>query len=211
MTLSFKDFIYFFWKNLIHLIKANLMFLLFCLPIMTIPSAITGLYRICTDAVQGTTSGVFRTYISAVKKTFLRSIAVFTIFGLIFLSAVTGIRFYSAFIQQNVLMIIPEGIALAVGLVSGAMVPYAFIMLAKTDLKLKAVLKNAFLLVFLEPMGTLLSFLIGFFFAFLLMKNFTGLYVVILLIGISIVAYSGTYFSLYGVLKHVVPKISDET
>lgn len=206
MELSFKDFVSTFWKNLILLIKANLTFLLLCLPVVTIPAAITGLYSICVDVVQGKTEGVFKTYLSALKKTFLKSLAVTALFLLVFFVAGTGIRFYLTFTEQNFLAIIPEGVAFAVGLVAGAMISYSFIMLAKTDLKLKDLLKNAFLLVFLEPKGTLLSFLISFFFAYVMMANFTGFYVVILLIGISLVAYTATYFGLYGVLKHVVPK-----
>lgn len=209
MTISFKKFVSIFWKYLIHFIKANLMFILFCLPVVTIPSAITGLYSICVDVVQGKTEGVFQTYKAATRKTFLKSIAVTSVFGMLFIAAATGIRFYRVFMEQNMLAIIPEGIALAVGLVTGAMIPYGYIMLAKTDLKLKDVLKNAFLLVFLEPKGTLLSFFISFFFAFVMLANFTGFYVIILLIGISIVAYAGTYFSLYGVQKHVVPKMTE--
>lgn len=209
MTISFKNFVSIFWKNLIHLIKANLVFILFCFPVVTIPSAITGLYSICTDVVQGKTEGVFQTYIAATKKTFLKSIAVTSVFSMIFIVAATGIRFYLAFMEQNVLAVIPEGIALAVALVAGAMIPYGYIMLAKTDLKLKDIFRNAFLLVFLEPKGTLLSFFISFFFAFVMLANFTGFYVIILLIGISVVAYAGTYFSLYGVQKHVVPKMTE--
>lgn len=209
MTISFKDFISTFWRNLIHLVKANLVFLLFCLPVVTIPAAITGLYSICVDAVQGKTEGIFRSYLKVIKKCFFTSIALAAVFVAVFLMAVTGIRFYLSFMAESLLALIPEGIALAVGIVAGAMVPYGFIMLAKTELKLKDILKNAFLLTFLEPKGTALSFLISFFFAFVMMANFTGFYVVILLIGISIVAYTGTYFSLYGVLKHVVPKVTE--
>ena len=209
MTISFKDFVSTFWKHLIHLIKANMAFLLFCVPVVTIPAAITGLYSICTDVVQGNTEGVLKTYVSAIKRSFLKSFALTSVFGMLFIIAATGIRFYLTFMEQNLFAMIPEGIALAVALVAGAMIPYSFIMLAKTDLKLKDILKNAFLLVFLEIKATALSFCISFFFAFVMMANFTGFYVVILLIGISIVAYVGTYFSLYGVLKRVVPKMAE--
>lgn len=209
MTISFKNFVSAFWKNLVHLVKANLAFLLFCIPLLTIPAAITGLYSICTDVVQGNTEGVLKTYVSSIKRAFLKSIALTSVFGMVFIIAATGIRFYLIFMEQNVFAVIPEGIALAVALVAGAMIPYSFIMLAKTDLKLKDILKNAFLLVFLEPKGTLIAFFISFFFAYVMMVNFTGFYVVILLIGISVVAYAGTYFSLYGVLKHVVPQMAE--
>ena len=209
MTISFKNFISIYWRNLVHLIKANLVFILFCLPIVTIPAAITGLYSICTDAVQGRTEGVFKVYITAVRKHFLKAIALTAVFVVILVMAATGIQFYLAAMEQNVLALIPEGVALAVGIVGGAAIPYAYIMLAKTDLKLKNILKNAFLLVFLEPKGTALSFLISFFFAYVMMANFAGFYVVILLIGISVIAYTGTYFSFYGVLKRVVPAMED--
>lgn len=206
MSISFKNFVSAFWKNLIHLVKANLAFLLFCIPVVTIPTAITGLYSICTDVVQGNTEGVLKTYVSSIKRSFLKSIALTSVFGIVFIIAAAGIRFYLAFMEQNVLAVIPEGIALAVALVAGSMIPYSFIMLAKTELKLKDILKNSFLLVFLEPKGTALSFWISFFFAYVMMANFTGFYVVILLIGVSVVAYVGTFFSLHGVLKRVVPQ-----
>ncbi len=209
MSISFKNYVGVFWRNLIHLVKANLLFWLFCLPVVTIPAALTGLHTVCADAVRGKTDGVFKTFVAAGKEKFGRSLAAWLLYALLFFLSATAVSFYMGLRSSMTLVLIPEGIALAVAMIAAAMLPYSFTLLAQTDLGLRDIVKNSFLMVFLEPKTTIVSFLVCGIWIFVQVVFFMKLFAFVLVIGVSLAVFTGTYFSMYGLLKRVITGEND--
>lgn len=84
------------WENLLPLIGLNLLFLICCLPIVTIPAAVTALAR----SLQGCLLGeghLFRRYKETFPGAFRRTILT----GLLFLAAMIGLLYCVAFYIAN--------------------------------------------------------------------------------------------------------------
>ena len=183
LVLGWKHMFVVLWREVYTLIRANLCFLLFCLPVVTIPAALTALHGICVDAVRGEKCSVMKIFLKTIRHQFIQSWGVFLVLALLEFVSAYGAWFY--FRQGNVVMGILGLFMTVVAVVTLLMIPYCFCMLARVDLPLKKVLKNAFLLVFLNLKFSICSGVIS-------------------LIGLALVAYFGSYFSLFGLQKFVL-------
>lgn len=50
--LGWKNLFMTIWREIFTLVKANLCFLLFCIPIVTMPAALCALHGVCVDVVR---------------------------------------------------------------------------------------------------------------------------------------------------------------
>lgn len=196
------------WQDVFPLIKANLCFLLYCLPVVTIPVALCALHAACTDLIRGKKVKTFGLYKEMLKKDFFRAWGVFLAFITLESVAIYGATFYFDCISQVYLAAIPGVLLTAVAIIGLLMVPYAFTMLARVDLPLPQVLKNAFLLAFLNLKFSTCSGLIVLLLFFLQYLYWLYLIPLIITCGIAIPFYFSTYFSLYGIKRFILP--SDE-
>lgn len=192
------------WRELFLLIRANLCFLLFCLPVVTIPAACCALHGICVDAIRGKDVPVFKAYWDAVRGLFLPAWGAFLCLGIGEVVSVTGAAFYLRRASEMPLLLAPGLVATGIAVVGLLMLPYVFTMLPRVDLSLAKVLKNAFLLVFLNlkfsVCGGLVCLLLIAVQAALLLRVVP----LILTISLSLTAYFGTYFSLYGLQQYIL-------
>lgn len=202
LVLGWKHLFVTLWREVYTLIKANLCFLLFCLPVVTIPAALTALHGICVDAVRGEKCRVMRTFLKTIRHQFFQSWGVFGILGVLEFVSAYGAWFY--FRQGNPVTGVLGLFMTAVAVIVLLMIPYSFCMLARVDLTLKKVLKNAFLLVFLNLKFSICAGVLCL--ALLVVQLLWWLYLIplILLIGLALTAYIGTYFSLFGLQKYVL-------
>lgn len=202
LVFGWKNMILTLWREIFTLIRGNLCFLLFCVPVVTIPVAVTALHGVCVDAIQGKKCTVLKIFLKTLKNQFFQSWGAFLVLGILEFVTAFGAWFY--FTRGN-----PLAGILGLGMTAGAVVtllalPYAFCMLARVDLSLKNVLKNSFLLVFLNLKFTLCSGVLAF--ALLVVQVLFWLHMIplTLLCGISLVTFLCSYFALYGLQNHVL-------
>lgn len=204
LELGWKHLFVTLWRELFLLIRANLCFLLFCLPVVTIPAACCTLHGICVDAIRGRGVHVLKAYWGAVKELFLPAWGAFLCLGAGEAVAITGAVFYLQRAAQMPLLLVPGLMAAAIAVVGLLMHPYVWTMLSRVDLGLREVLKNAFLLVFLNlkfsVCGGVICLLLIVLQAVFLLRAVP----VILTISLALTAYFGTYFSLYGVQQYIL-------
>lgn len=151
-----KGAAYFFFLLTTHSSKLfilNLTFILFCLPVITIPAALSGMTRVCMLLVREGVSFVWIDFINEFKASFFKSIPVF-LSSMVFIVAVC----FCFILCQNgaassFLLLSAAVIFFVTGILSGC---YAFAMLSLCKLRIRDILHNAFSLIFLEPKADLL-------------------------------------------------------
>lgn len=156
-------------REFVSLLTLNLIFIVSCIPIVTIPAAITSMSRITGMMVQDQNYYLWGDYWKTFKREFLRSLAGGLIFGIaLVLFLFAGLVYYSMFGRSTLFVIIAGFTACLVILVYMASV-YYWTMTAFVNLTVKQLLKNSLIMVFGCWKRTLLAFivvLVQFFFGF---------------------------------------------
>jgi len=137
------------WK----LFALNLIFTLFCIPIVTIGPAIAGMTRVLKNYAIDKHAYVFGDFWEGFKKDFPRAL----ILGIIDLIAYTGIylgiRMYPEFAKQDGLGFFYGvfAVTIAVGIAFTIMNFYMYLMMVSTSLSMNNIVKNSLFLTFLAP------------------------------------------------------------
>ena len=159
------------WREFFELLKLNLLFVLSCVPIITIPAALTAMHRITSVMVRDENHFLWPDYWKAFRRDFWKSLgggaAIAAVMALFVLSTV----FYYNLMQVNKVFVLLAGFAACVVLLTLCVSFYFFPMLAMVDLPLGALLKNSMALVFGNIGKTLLALLL---FAALIMFSFVA-------------------------------------
>lgn len=136
--------------RLLPLIGLNLVFCVTALPIVTLPSALTSLYRCASLLLREEEFPLLKTYFKAFQSEFLKTLAAGWTVLLLLAGAVFGALFYWS---------VNSAAALAGSFLCAVLAIYLhvvscnlFYMLSRIRLPFGALLKNAFLLVFLQPL-----------------------------------------------------------
>ena len=138
------------WREFYALLKLHLLFLLSCIPVVTIPAAITAMSRITITMVQDRTSFLWADYWQAFKRDFGKSLpGGLALLGML---AVFGIStwFYYQLMLQNRFFVILAGASACLLLSTLMMSLYFFPMLASVELSLGQLLKNSCILTFVN-------------------------------------------------------------
>lgn len=134
----------YFWQ----LLFVNGVFLLACLPVVTIPAALTALNRVCIKLIQDRYTLVWPEFRDEFKGNFGRSLKI----GLAFVP-VFFVSYYLLSLGVtnggNAYGMLFSGAGLLVGLLALAVCQYAFVLNASLDLPAWAILKNSRALTFL--------------------------------------------------------------
>lgn len=149
-------------KKLLSLITLNLLFFIAVLPMVTLPNALAALYRCAGLILREEDFPLGKTFFAAFKSEFFKTLASGWVVLLLLLGAVYGAVFYWS---------VGASAALVFAMLCTVMAMYfylaacnLFYMLSRVRLPFGALLKNAFLMVFLQPIGRnavcLLSFLV---------------------------------------------------
>ncbi len=202
--LGWKNLFMTIWREIFTLVKANLCFLLFCIPIVTMPAALCALHGVCVDAVRGRECKVFRTFLHTIKSQFFQSWAVFVLLGLLEFISVYGAWFYFTHSNGNWLVLLMGLFMSGVAVIAYLMLSYCYTMLARVDLTLGKVLKNSFLLTFLNLKFSICSGVITIAIIAFCILFWLRVFPLLLLCAFSLVAYFATYFSLFGLEKYVL-------
>jgi len=175
---GFVRFMETLWREFFELLKLNLLFLLTCIPIVTIPASMTALSRITVTMARDQNHFLWPDYWLAFRRDFGKSLLGGIL--LLVLLAVFGIStwFYYQLMAANRFFVILAG-ASACLLLSVLMTGfYFFPMLAVVDLPVRQLLKNSCILTFVNMKRSLPALA-----AFLV---FVGL-------GIGLLPYSAPY------------------
>ena len=204
LELGFKHLFKTLWARVFPLMRLNLCFLLFCLPVITIPAAVTALHAGCVDLIRGERVEVLSLFLKTVRKQFFTSWAVLLFLLVPCVLAIFNAWFYFSRASEQLLLFVP-GIAMsAIAVILLLMLPYALTMLARVNLNIRKTIKNAFLLTFLNlPFSVCSSLLI---LLILVLSILYWLYALPLVATIlfALCGYIGVYFSLYGLQKFVL-------
>ena len=147
-----------FWK----LVQLNLIFLLFCIPIVTIGPAIASMTKIVRNYSQERPIFLWHEFIKTFKTNFKQSFVMGIIDILFTVCAFFAIPFYNSFAQQNSMFYIPFVITISMIFIFIMMHFYIYLMIVSTNLSLIKILKNSFILVCLGLKKSLLTLFILF-------------------------------------------------
>lgn len=204
LVLGWKNLFTTLWREIFTLIRANLCFLLLCLPVVTIPPALCALHGVCVDAIRGKKCRVLRCFWDTLRRQFFQSWALALAFGGVEFIAIFGAWFYFTKAQGNWAVMLLGLLMSAAAVIGCLMLPYAMTMLARVDLPLAKAVKNAFLLTFLNLRFSICSGVLVF--ALLAVWTLFWLYLIplLLLCAAALTVYTAVYFSLFGLQKFVL-------
>lgn len=204
LVFSFKHMLVTLWQCIFPLMKMNLCFLIFCLPVVTIPAAVTALHAGCVDLIRGERVAVLRLFWKTLRTRFLSSWSVLLLLVLPCSWSIVNAVFYFTKVSEQLLWLIPGLCMSTIAVILLLMIPYALTMVARVNLRVFQICKNAFLLVFLNFPFTLCSSLL--ILLILVLSVLYWLYALPLtaLVTFALCSYIGVYFSLYALQKFVL-------
>ena len=172
---GFAGFMEMLWREFFELIKLNLLFLLTCVPVVTIPAAVTAMCGITTKMASDKNHFLWPDYWKVFKRDFVKSLLGGLIYGLALVAFSVSTVFYYRLMRTSMFFVILAGFSACLLLLAFASALYFFPMLAKVELPLKALLKNAVVLTFTNFKKTLPAL---------------GWSLLILLVGVGLLPYS---------------------
>lgn len=142
-----------FWK----MIELNLLFLVCCIPIVTIGPAIAGMTYVLRNYALEKPTFMVSDFFDAFKSNWKQGFGLFTIFAAISVLAGVSFFWYFANSARSWLMLIPLGLCILFCLVLLFMQFYVYLMAVTVELKLKYIIKNAFIFAFLGAKTNLIT------------------------------------------------------
>lgn len=191
------------WQCVFPMVKINIWLILFTLPVFTFAPALTSAYGCCVDLIRGKEIS-FRTYVNMIRHDFVRSWGV--LISVVLPAGLSGLCsfFYFSHIQGHIWLFIPGLFFCAVTLTAALMLPYALTMENRVNLTFKQVIKDAFLLAFLNLKFSFCNMLITVLILFLSIVYWIKALPLTISITIGLVIMLNTYFSIYGIQKYVL-------
>jgi len=185
-----------FWE----LCKLNLMLILFCVPVVTMPAALTAMSRVIMFMLMDRPVSTFGDFFDTFKKEWKRA----TIMGLIYFPLLALTVFGQYFYLAAAGSFLPYAVAMlscAMVLIAGF---YMFPMLAVLDLGLAGILKNAILLTFLRMPQNILALIVAVLLALLVLMLLPLSILVALFILFALIGLVTTFCAYTGLKKHVI-------
>jgi len=183
-------------------VKLNLLFLLFCIPIVTIPPAIFAMNQVIRKIVQDQPVLCFYDFRTAFKKYLARSYIAFFLTAILLVISGYGLYFYLKLAADNFILFIPFMICSTIFLITLLSSTYLYGLLA-TDMKVFQAIRLSFILGVGKPLRAILAVLMYYgplIFAILAFP-FSAMY--LLFIGFSVPCFIGNFF-LRTVLKQYI-------
>ena len=135
------------YRELVSLISLNLLFIFTCIPIITIPAALTAMNRITCTMVQDQNYFLWQDYWKTFKREFGKALLGGVVFGIAFaLFVLAGLVYYNIFGKSFLFTIILAFTACFLIIIYLAST-YYWTMLAFVDLPFKALFKNSLIMV----------------------------------------------------------------
>ncbi len=170
-----KLFFYLLWTHFTKVLFANALFLLFSLPLVTVPAALSALSRIFILLIRDGYVNVWQDFIKEFKTSFLKSTAIGVVYAVF-----TALMYLASKVYPRVNGISETGgavifsAAVALMLLASAAACYAFSMNAQFNLKMGAIIKNSLLLLFYSLKNTFVLIALSIAFNFVVIYFFPG-------------------------------------
>ena len=189
-----------FWK----LIQLNLLYILFCIPIVTIGPATAAMTYVLRLYANEQPVFMFSDFWDNFKANFKQSFAHSVLVAVATVILFIAIRFYSLNAPQHKWMYIFLGLSVMVAFIAILANFYVSLMIVTLELKFRHILKNAFLLAILCIKTNLITFFFVFLCWFLMIGFFPITILVILLLGFSFTNFIIVYNSYPGIEKYAI-------
>lgn len=137
-----------FFRNLGKIIKLNFLFLIFCIPIVTIPASFAAMNKISLLLIREEGIFLFSDFLSTFKQEFLSSLKIFVIGFIGCAPAVLIAAIFKDGIKDSTLITIIFGIGIIAALFFLSYTMIALKMLPLIDIRFSALSKNSFILTF---------------------------------------------------------------
>lgn len=190
MKFNFNSPLMEFMSTTAQFIALNILFVICCLPIITIGPALAALYQVTLREVRGEHGYLIRKFLQHFKEMFIQSFLSYAIFLAIILVLLFNIMFWSGLggIFASVIFIL---VCIILSIVVSASI-YIFPLMARYKNSFWITIKNAFLFALTNLKSTLLLLLIHVITAGII-YIFPPSKVFMLLIGFSFIAYCNSY------------------
>jgi len=183
-----------------ELLKLNLIMILFCLPVVTIPAAITAMNKIIMfmflDKRYSTFSDFFATFKSEWKRSMLAGLIYFPLLAL----AGFGVYFYLS-VMESFLFFSVSALIFSIILIAGF---YVFPMIAVVDINLKGVFKNAVMLTLLRLPQNVLALIIIFLLTLVVWMFLPPTLIFVIFIFFALIGFISTFCAYTGLKKFVI-------
>jgi uncharacterized membrane protein YesL len=158
IVVFFEIFFNKFWK----LLGLNVIYMLFCLPIVTIGPATAGVTKVLRNFSQQRPVFLWGDFIESFRKNMKQGLAMGFIDIFVFISVALGCYIYPLQVENtgSNMWYIPFITTMAIGITVFIMSGYAYLMIVTTNLSFKNILKNSFYLTCVCAKQSLLTFLI---------------------------------------------------
>lgn len=143
---GFDSKLYRVMEKIISLVKLNLIWMLFCIPIITIGAANCALHEVAARIASNREGYVCRTFLAVFKRNFRRA----TVLWIPMLLAGVGIILDYLFWNQvqGTLASVMKGLTLVLGILYLFITVYVYALMDRMDTDVKITFRNAFLLAF---------------------------------------------------------------
>ena len=191
-------------RELGSLIKLNFLFLLFSIPIITIPASFAALTNVSMKIARQQHVFVFSDFKESFKKNWKQSSLLGIFFLLLFSLVTISLIFYSNALPNNNFLYVPLFICIFINLLLLFSFIYSFPLLTTVKLSLKDTLKNSFLLIIISLKNTLIAivFTIIIFSVSIFLFPFTIF--AILTLSFSLTAFINSFFSWPAIQQYVI-------
>ena len=189
-----------FWK----MIQLNLLFLVCCIPIVTIGPAIAGMTYVLRNFATEKPTFLVSDFFDAFKSNWKQGFGLSVIFAAI--SAIAGVSFFWYFANsaRSWLMLIPLGLCILFCLVLLFMQFYVYLMAVTVELKLKYIIKNSFIFAFLGAKTNLITAFFVLLIAVPCALFFPITIPVIVLLAFSTIGFIAVFNSYPYIIKYIV-------
>jgi len=196
-----------FLNKMTDLLLLNLLYLVCCLPVITIGAATTALYYVSIVSIRSGDGYVIRRFIDSFRRNFKQATIIWLI--LVLLGGMLGLDLFFCYRMGTVfskimfcIIMVPTLAVVIVGL-------YIFPVLSKLEGDIKTMIKNAaaFAVGYLFPYTLILFLLTG---AFIWANlNSIGMNAITLMIGFALLAYLKSFFIYKVMMNHIDERFDD--
>lgn len=196
--------------RLADLMILNLVFILCCIPVVTIGAALTGMYYVTLKMAENEEGYIVKSFFKSFRQNFKQATVIWLI--LLIIGILFGFDFQILVNMEGSLANVMRILITAIAFLYLMLVIYVFPTLARFDNSIKTTMKNAFIMAIADLPRTVVMLVITAGSVFITFWNGYTLWyglLVWILAGFSLVAYANSYF-LKKVFAKYMPKESEE-
>lgn len=194
-----------------ELLKLNFLYLLFCIPLITIPAATTAMSRITLTMAADKNHFLWDDFRKSFRDDFRKSTIAGILYFVLFVAGCYGAYFYGLAAKQadNLFAYLLAGLCILIAVIVIASSYYAFPMIALIDLPLGKILHNSFLLSNICLGYTIIALFLHGIFALLVVIFFPFSILPILVFLPVLMNFISTFCANHAIQKYIVKPAPD--